>query len=165
MKKISLCFIALLAALMLFSCNSTPSSHTVQGEVTQEKINDALEHIFEDYRPSLDMTGAQKYTVVSGDTLVEITQRFYSNLTGVGEAGHGNGFYFPVIMLASEVEIVDPDLIQPGMVLTIPDLKRNLDNRSAHQAIKNCLKEVADIYSKKGNSEKQTGLTKLSNSI
>lgn len=165
MKKFSLGFMALLAVLVLLSCKSAPSSHQVQGEVTQAKINEALSHIYEDYHNDLDMTGAQTYTVVSGDTLVQITQQFYGNLSGIGEAGSSNGFYFPVIMLASETEIKDPDLIQPGMVLRIPDLKKNLDNGTSHKAIKDFLKEVAYIYSKKKNSEKENGLTKLSNSL
>ena len=165
MKKFNAGFIVLLAAFMLFSCKSTPDSHLIEGEVTQEKIDTALEHIYEDYQPSLDMTDALDYTVVRGDTLVSITQRFYGSLTGVGEAGSSNGFYFPVIMLASEHDIMDPDLIEPGMVLMIPDLKRNLDNPAARQAIKDFLIEVAYIYNKKGNSEKETGLTRLANSL
>ena len=168
MKKFNVGFMVLLAAFTLFSCKSTqsiPSSHLVEGEVTQEKIDVALEHIYEDYQPSLDMTDAQDYTVESGDTLVAITQRFYGSLTGVGEAGSDNGFYFPVIMLASEHDIMDPDLIEPGMVLMIPDLKKNLDNPGAHRAIKDFLREVAYIYNKKGNSEKEAGLIRLADSL
>ena len=165
MKKITVGFVVLLVSLALFACNTVPASHQVVGAVTQEKIDDALEHIYEDYRPSLDVTGAQEYTVVSGDTLVEITKRFYGSLTGVGEAGTENGFYFPVIMLASETDIVDPDLIIPGMELKIPDLKRNLDNNSARQAVKHYLREVAYIYNKKNDSVKEAGLIKLANSL
>ena len=173
MKKFNVGFMVLLAAFMLFSCKGTPpkveeepqKSHVIEGEVTEEKIEEALEEIYEEYQPSLDMTDAQSYTVAIGDTLVSIAQRFYGSLTDVGEAGASNGFYFPIIMLGSEHDIADPDLIHPGMVLMIPDLKRNLDNPAAHQAIKDFLKEVAYIYNKKGNSQKEAGLIGLADSL
>jgi len=50
---------------------------------------------------------ARTYTVVSGDTLWAIAERFY-----------GDGSKYQVIADASGV--TDPDLIQPGQVLTIP---------------------------------------------
>lgn len=50
---------------------------------------------------------AQTYTVVSGDTLWAIAERFY-----------GDGSKYPQIAEASG--IANPDLIQPGQVLTIP---------------------------------------------
>ena len=50
---------------------------------------------------------ARTYTVVSGDTLWAIAERFY-----------GDGSKYQVIADASGV--ADPDLIQPGQVLTIP---------------------------------------------
>ncbi len=48
------------------------------------------------------------YTVVSGDTLWAIAERFY-----------GDGNQYPKIASASGV--ANPDLIHPGQVLTIPD--------------------------------------------
>ena len=48
------------------------------------------------------------YTVVSGDTLWAIAERFY-----------GDGNQYPKIASASG--IANPDLIQPGQVLTIPE--------------------------------------------
>ncbi|MBS9532672.1 LysM peptidoglycan-binding domain-containing protein [Mycobacterium sp. M1] len=50
---------------------------------------------------------AQKYTVVAGDTLFAIAERFY-----------GDGNKYPQIAEASG--IANPDLIHPGQELTIP---------------------------------------------
>jgi nucleoid-associated protein YgaU len=50
---------------------------------------------------------ARTYTVVSGDTLWAIAERFY-----------GDGSKYQVIADASGVS--NPDLIHPGQVLTIP---------------------------------------------
>ena len=83
----------------------------------------------------LDLTGAVKYKVKWGDTLVKISRRFYRD-----------GFYYPVIILASQdVVIKNPDKIWPGMVLTVPDLERNKASDNGRNAIKNCLIGTADI--------------------
>ncbi|HEY6855122.1 MAG TPA: LysM peptidoglycan-binding domain-containing protein, partial [Mycobacterium sp.] len=50
---------------------------------------------------------ARTYTVESGDTLWAISERFY-----------GDGSKYQVIADASGIS--NPDLIQPGQVLTIP---------------------------------------------
>lgn len=49
------------------------------------------------------------YTVIRGDTLFDIAQRFY-----------GDGNKFPIIAQANG--IADPDRIFPGQVLRIPDI-------------------------------------------
>ena len=49
------------------------------------------------------------YTVVRGDTLFGIAQRFY-----------GDGMKFPIIAQANGIS--DPDRIFPGQVLRIPDI-------------------------------------------
>ena len=51
----------------------------------------------------------QTYTVKSGDTLWAIAERFY-----------GQGSRWTVIHEANRGLISDPDMIQPGWVLTIP---------------------------------------------
>jgi len=103
--------------------------------------------------------------VQRGDTLSEITRRFYGNQTGVGDAGTRNGFYFPLIMMASNHAIVDPDFIEPGMKLTIPDLRRNLLDSEARKAIKNGLLDVSHVYNRKGDTATEQGLIALSNSL
>ena len=165
MKKILICLL-IAAAFIGMSCKSTPASPVIEGEVTQEKVNTALEQIYDNYRGSLDMTGAREYTVVRGDSLSQITRSHYGSLTDVGAAGPSNGFYFPVIMLASpDSPIVDPDLIEPGLKLMVPDLKRNLDNPAARKAIKDCLVDVAYIYNRKGKPAEEAGLKALADSL
>jgi hypothetical protein len=69
-------------------------------------------------------------------------------------------------MIASpDSNIVDPDLIIPGVVLRIIDLKKNLDNPIACQAIKESLKDVASIYHQKNKIREEEGLIRLSNSL
>jgi len=163
MKKFTIVAVLFMAVFLFFSCKSTAPK--IEGDVTQDKVNNALEHIYDTYRTKLDMSGAQDYTVVKGDTLSQITRKFYGDLTGVGEAGPNNGFYFPVIMMASDSNIVDPDLIEPGMNMKIPDLKKNLVNPAARKAIKDCLNDVAYVYNKKGVAATEDGLKKLANSL
>ena len=187
MKKKYLVLLIILAGFVVLSCPSVPEADTSQtqspapdptstteapgrpvivGEVTQEKINDALEQIYDAHRTNLDLSGAQDYTVVRGDTLSQITRRYYGSLTDVGAAGTTNGFYFPLIMLASiESGIVDPDLIEIGMRLKVPDLKKNLANPAARQAIIECLRDVAYVYNRKGKPEEEAGLLRLANSL
>ena len=167
MKKFLVCLIIAVSFISL-ACGTTDQFFrrpVITGEVTQEKIDDALGQIYANYRSKLDMTGAQNYTVVRGDSLAQITRQHYGSLSNVGTAGTGNGFYFPVVMMASDSHIVDPDLIEPGMVLTIIDLRRNLDNPVSRQAIKDCLKDVAYIYNRKDDNATETGLTRLSDSL
>jgi len=165
MKKV-LVFLFVAMALIGLSCKST-SGVIIDGDATEEKVNQALEEIYDFYFAKLDLTDAQSYTVVSGDTLSGIARKLYGDLTGVGNAGTRNGFYFPVIMLASSnAGISHPDRIDPGMKLTIPDLKKNLANPGARKAIKNCLKDVAYVYEKKGNSAADVkGLVDLADSL
>ena len=165
MKKITVVLVLFLTVFMLFSCKSTASGAKIEGEVTQAKVDGALGQIYDTYRSKLDLTGAQSYTVVSGDTLSQITRKYYGNLTGVGDAGASNGFYFPVIMLASDGKIVDPDMIEPNMKLTVPDLKKNLNNPVSRKAIKDCLNEVAYVYNKKNKPAEEEGLKKLAASL
>ena len=162
MKKILVVLMVIFAAFVMFSCSSSPK---IEGDVTQDKVNAALEQIYDTYRTKLDFTGAQDYTVAKGDTLSQITRQFYGSLTGVGDAGPNNGFYFPVIMMASDSNIVDPDLIEPGMKLKIVDLKRNLSNPVSKKAIKDCLNDVAYVYNKKSNASTEDGLKALANSL
>ena len=147
MKTISLVSVVLLLALCFGSCAST---------ATQETINAAFEKVYAEYRSDLIMDGAKEYTVKSGDTLSRIA---------ISNFGSGHGFYFPVIMLASKGIVSDPDLIEPGMILTIPDLERNLNDSTARSRIKSFLLDISDVYRKKNNAEVQNQLIKLSNSL
>jgi LysM repeat protein len=124
--------------------------------MTQDDVSNALEKVYDKYQSSLIMDGAKSYTVESGDTLSAITRNFYPN---------DNAFYFPVIMLASNDVVVNPDLIEPGMKLSIPDLKVNLDNAATKEKIKSYLLEIARVYANKGDGETEKGLQDLSASL
>ena len=56
---------------------------------------------------------ARTYTVVTGDTLSEIAQRFYASAS-----------VFPMIAAANG--ITNPDIIADGQVLVLPDLPRHV---------------------------------------
>jgi hypothetical protein len=87
-------------------------------------------------------TGSGALLSVSGDTLTAIARKSY---------GGANVWYFPVIMLASKDVVPNPDLIEIGDVLTIPDLQKNLDDPKARANIKGFLKETAGVYDRKTN--------------
>jgi nucleoid-associated protein YgaU len=71
-------------------------------------VVEATEEAFEEATPEpAPEPAARTYTVVSGDTLWAISERFY-----------GDGNKYQVIADASGVS--NPDLIYPGQVLTIP---------------------------------------------
>jgi LysM repeat protein len=105
---------------------------------------------------TLMLEGAQQYRVVWGNTLSSISKQYY---------GSQNGYYFPVILLASKNVVSHPDVIVPGMVLTIPDLNKNLANPQARSTIKSLLKETAQVYEKKGDARTKNQLIQLSNSL
>ena len=113
----------------------------------------------------LDMADAVEYTIVYGDYLSEITRTFYGHLTDVGPAGTRNGFYYPVLMLASEDQIKDPDFILEGMKIKIPDLKKNLENPATRTAIKTILAQVAALYGNKNLLDEKEGLQRLADSL
>ena len=79
------------------------------------------------------LDGAETYTVKEGDTLVSISREFYQD-----------GSYYPLIMMVSE-EITDPDMIFPGMHLTVPVLRTNLDDSRAKEGINRSFADTARI--------------------
>lgn len=62
--------------------------------------------------PAAPAAAAQTYTVAKGDTLSKIAKQFY-----------GNANQWRAIYEANKGTIKNPDLIQPGWVLTIPPKK------------------------------------------
>ena len=80
--------------------NPPPAAQAAEEAVAEEPIEEAAPE------PAPE-PAARTYTVVSGDTLWAIAERFY-----------GDGNKYQVIADASGVS--NPDLIYPGQVLTIP---------------------------------------------
>jgi nucleoid-associated protein YgaU len=77
---------------------------TADGPVVEEAVEEQVAEVAEEPAPE---PAARTYTVESGDTLWAISERFY-----------GDGSKYQVIADASGIP--NPDLIQPGQVLTIP---------------------------------------------
>lgn len=87
------------------------------------------------------LDNAQYYTVRRGDMLILIARRFY---------GSERENYFPVIIAGTEEKIDDPDLIEPGQKLTIPDIKAALSTEDSKEYVRKTFYEVADKYDQKG---------------
>ena len=166
----------LLVSLALFSCAGAPAPEPVASPPTPAPAPEpappppppplpppAVQEVVGP--PALDLTGAQQHTVEEGDTLSAIARRFFGDLTNVGYAGTRNGFFFPVIIAASDVSITNPDFIEPGIVLMIPDLRRNLDNPAARQAIRYSLLEAAALYGIRDRPLEGEGLRRLADSL
>ncbi|MCL2234006.1 MAG: LysM peptidoglycan-binding domain-containing protein, partial [Treponema sp.] len=114
---------------------------------------------------ALDLAGAQEHTVEEGDTLSAIARRFFGDFAAVDYAGTRNGFFFPVIITASDINITNPDFIEPGMVLTIPDLQRNLDSPPARRAIRYSLLDATGLYGIRDRPLEEEGLRRLADSL
>jgi hypothetical protein len=105
----------------------------------------------------LILTGADTYTVIRGDTLSNISRRKYQN-----------GFYYPLIIMASPTAwtnlglVQNQDLIEPGMALTIPKIQPNLDDPRARASMKRFFQEIADITDPKRPAD-AAGLRRLAN--
>jgi LysM repeat protein len=89
-------------------------------------------------RKGLDLSGAKQYKVKYRDTLSKIARRQYGGKTGA--------FYFPIIYEASKNVLTSPDRIIPGTVITIPDLKKNINSPEAKALVKPMLLDVAKLY-------------------
>ncbi|MDR3312290.1 MAG: hypothetical protein LBS64_04065 [Spirochaetaceae bacterium] len=164
MRKFVVFFGITLACVLFFSCATTgaepelePKTETAavsqsvstQSPAAQETIPD----INARYRDALILDGAENYRVVYRDTLSRLANHRYDR---------SNGFYFPLIMLASGDTVTNPEKIIPGMQLRIPDLKRNLADPGASRKIQAYLGEIADWYERQGNSRTARGLRELS---
>ena len=148
MKKILFMATLSLLAIVALSCASKPAARqqppvAVEQPPPKEAAPPpppAEEVVYEKYSGGIILEGAKTHRVVWGDTLSKLARRYY---------GGQNGYYFPLILLASRGEVYDPDVIIPRTALTIPDLRRNLNDPGARQMLKDFLNEIADVYSSK----------------
>ena len=150
MKLSRFVVVASFAALLVFGCKNAPK--TVSEEEAREAAEAAeaaseMMDVLKDYFSGINMEGAKKYTVVSGDTLSQIAIREY---------GKENGYYYPLIMLGSSEVVADPENIEPGWELTIPDLQANLNDPLTRGTLKDFLKAVAGVYKERSDSETAT---------
>ena len=149
MKKICYVVILVIFSIILLSCasqrnsgsdssntGSNPGSNPASSNPGTNNLRTAQER----YGSGINMEGAQRYTVVRGDTLTRIARTRY-----------GYGFYYPLIYVASRNTVQNPDRIFPGTVLTIPNLERNLSNAEARANLKNILIELAAFEELRGN--------------
>ncbi|GHV71601.1 hypothetical protein AGMMS49928_24140 [Spirochaetia bacterium] len=135
--------------VLVLACKSAPPAEpeappAAPTEYTQENANADFEKLYSQYEGKIILEGATPYTVIRGDSLSRIANTYYGS-------ANNYGYFFPLIVMASDTPVPDPDMIDIGMQLTVPDLKRNLDNPEARAAIKAFLKDVALIYNRKNN--------------
>ncbi|MCL2213638.1 MAG: hypothetical protein FWC06_00370 [Treponema sp.] len=87
-------------------------------------------------RQEIVLTGASYHMTVNGDMLHLIAATAY---------GDENMYYFPLIRLANPA-IVNPDIIEIGVNLVIPDLQANLNNEGARTLLKADMLSIATYY-------------------
>jgi hypothetical protein len=156
-KAKSVFIVSLLLTIFLAACATTSAAPEPETGPEGSPPESEFDPIYDKFEGRLILDGAGKYIVQPGDMLSAITR---------GQYGSTNGLYFPLIMLASSDIVSDPDLIEPGMELIVPDLQRNLEDANARQALKEFLREIAGVYQRKGTIEPtRVGMLELSNSL
>lgn len=116
----------------------------------------AFDKVYTQARSKLDLGGDQTYIVQSGDTLTAITKQYY---------GDDKGYYFPMIMAASSNVVTNPDLISPGMELTIPDFDANMNEPKIRKMLKGVFKKVAKIYADQGKTSMEEPLSEIAEEL
>jgi LysM repeat protein len=104
----------------------------------------------------LILDGAAKHTVVKGDTLADIAATRY---------GRSNMYFFPLIRLANAGAVSDPDVIEVGTNLVIPDLQRNLDSAPANALIRADMLSIAGQYERQSKPNAAATLRNLATRI
>jgi len=130
MKNPIVCLVLAAVVSTALACGSQPPADAPRMTATER----ALSGVYDRFRNGLILDGAGTHIVVYGDKLHVIARDKY-----------GDDYLFPLIMLASSDVVVDPDLIIPGMVLTIPDLQRNLEDENARETLRAFLREIARV--------------------
>lgn len=150
MKKTFFITFAVAALACLVACQSS-------GGV--DNLGKDFDKVYSTYETALNLEGAEKYTVQKGDTLSTITKNSY---------GGENGYYFPLIMLASNDVVKDPELIEPGMELIIPNFDANINNPDYAKGLSSYFKDIANVYKQKrtnASSDIRENLLRISNEL
>ena len=140
MKKIILLALSLVTVFGMISCTTTSTMDPAA--MKQAAINKSFDQVYSSHAGNLVMDGAKTYTVKKGDTLTSITKTFYA---GDDE----NGYYFPIIMLASRNVVSDPELITPGMKLTIPNFEKNIKDKAVAKKMSSFFRDLTGVYRQK----------------
>lgn len=140
MKKITLLALSLATLFGMISCATTSTMDPAAQK--QAAINKSFDKVYSDHAATLVMEGAKTYTVKKGDTLTSITKTFYAG-------DDVNGYYFPLIMLASRNVVSDPELITPGMKLTIPNFEKNIKDKEAAKKMSSFFRDLTGVYRQK----------------
>ena len=148
MKKVLLLSV-LVGTFVLFA-----ACRTAEPMRPQNPVEEALASIYDQFRPGLITAGARRHTVAAGETLVSIANQHYDD-----------GFFYPVILLASNDVVLDPDRIAPGMVLTVPNLQANLNVPSARANIRDFLFEIAIVEENRGRHSTAAGIRARANEL
>lgn len=104
-----------------------------------------------------------EYTVVKGDTLSQIAEKFYGS--------KDKAYFFPIIIAYTldsyakvnvgeehvAVSLNDPDVIEPGTTLRVPNFDEFMASSLHTMAVKPLFEKIAVQYEKKGRS----GVAKL----
>ena len=122
--------------------------------IPETPVEEALLAVYRDHHSGLILTDATTYTVRGGDFMASIAWDLY-----------GDGFFYPVIMLASHQIVLDPDRIQPGMVLTVPNLETNLNDPTARANIRNFMLEIARIEDARCRGATAAGIRERANAL
>jgi len=153
MKNIIFCFVLFVSVFMFFACGGTPPPAPAPAPESPPPAPAPPPAPEPEAPPAratdLVLDGASTYTVVRGDTLSIISKKIYKN-----------GFYYPLIMMASKNIVNNQDYILPGTVLTIPNLQANLDDTRARESMKKFFLEVANTTDRKRPAD-AAGLRKL----
>jgi Tfp pilus assembly protein FimV len=157
MKKAVFCLLLFLSFFAFFACSSPPPPPPPAPAPAPPPPPPPPPPAPEPEPPArttdLIFDGAESYTVVKGDTLSKIARKKYQN-----------GFYYPLIMMASKDIVKDQDRIEPGMILTIPKLQVNLDDARARESMKKYFLETAAVTNRKRLKD-AAGLRKLADTL
>jgi hypothetical protein len=157
MKNLVICLLFCLSFFVLFACGTQPPAPAPTYEPAPDPAPaptpppEPPKAAAPSRATDLILDGAETYIVVRRDTLSRISRRKYQN-----------GFYWPLIMMASPGIVEDQDLIEPGMALTIPKLQANLNDARARESMKKYFLETASITERKRPKD-AAGLRKLAN--
>lgn len=150
-----------ISVLFVTSCESKPKPQPEpepEPTVQVEEVSDDTGTTVEATEITVKFT---EYTVKKGDTLSQIAERFYGS--------KDKAYFFPIIIAYSadstmsldvdnlKINISDPDVIEPGTVIRVPDFDQFMASPTHVVAAKLLFERIAVQYENKG----RTGVAKM----